>query len=207
MTLPYDRDQAMPPPDWGRVLVNTAQKKAPAGDPTLWGNTVTTLIDEVSFEAHPPMTTFYSEQIVMAKAADQYSRSWSVTGAVSLPPVVWGMTPANPPIGLTPPDGTTFSVYLSVLQGMEKVTIEHVILLACGGSFGLCNAQSTVNNGPYVPTTPDPNLETRAFAAIGALIGNSIAMRAVFVRSGDESFIPRATISLMVAPAAAGAGI
>lgn len=198
MALPYDHDQNMPPPDWGRVLVNTAQKKAPSGDPTLWGGTVETAIDN-DFAGDPAtVRTVYGSQIILAQAADRYSRSWSIIGNLTMTPTMWRDTGSG---------GGDLEVYLSITQGIEKVTIEHRISLSMqGGELGLCNTQSTVVGGPYLPAV-DGTQETRAFAAIGALIGNTINIRGVFVRSSAERAVPSARLSVLLAPAAAGAGI
>lgn len=209
-------DQPMPDPDWGRVLVNTAQKKAPSGDPTLWANTITTLIDDAAEGADP--RAIYGAQIVLAQAADRYARSWSISGALTLTEDAWFAAPTS-----LPPDAPTaefgrpdLAVYLSITQGIEKVTLEHQICLMYGGTSsntGLCNNQCTINGGPYLPIQAGvlptgKKVQSRAFAAIGSLIGNTISVRGLFVRyNHGEIDIPSATISLLLTPHAAGSGI
>jgi hypothetical protein len=206
-----DQHDHMPPPDWARVLVNTDQKKQPVGDPTLWGNRVTSLIDDRPQGLAEP-AVFYSEQIILAHALDRYSRSWSIIGTVGLSADAWAdpnVTP--PPNGVLVAGPARLQVFLNVLQGIEKVTIEHQICLVGGGdatNIGLCLNQSTVHAGPYLPRF-EAGIEYRSFAAIGALVGNTISARALFIRGGGATpgVIPSATISLIVTPYAPGAGI
>jgi hypothetical protein len=79
-----------------------------------------------------------------------------------------------------------------------------------GHAYGLCNQQYSGVNGPYGATFSSPIAEQgqqgRAFAAIGALIGNTISVRGIFVR-GVGSQIPNASIALSITPYAPGAGI
>lgn len=217
--MAYDQELHMPPPDWARTLVNSSQKKMPSGDPSLWGNTVTTVIDGDDPAATIPEGPIAGAQVLLAHATDQYTRSWSVTGSLTLPRSVWStLVTGDPPNGLTDGLRPPLAVYLSVLQGVEKVTIEHLICLMYGGTaanIGLCNNQCTINGGPYLPTivfgntgSTNQDQETRPFAAIGALIGNTITARAIYVRANtDELTCNRATISVLLTPYAAGAGI
>lgn len=215
--MSYDQERHMPQPDWARVLVNTDQKKMPVGDPAFWGNTVTTLID-ASPSAPVPFSPYllYSEQILLAHASDRYARSWSLSGTLTIDAQMWGESGRIPSGTFIDPSETTrLQVFLSVLQGIEKVTIEHQICLMSGGdptNIGLCNNQCVTNGGPYVPLSPLPEGGEvgRSFAAVGALIGNTITVRAIFLRGGtpgSQGFLPQATISLLLAPYAPGAGI
>ena len=208
-------EEGMGDPEWARVLVDTGQKMRPPGDPTLWANSVTTLIDSAPEGTTP--RAFYGQQIVLAQARDRYARSWSISGTVQMTSDWWGNDTEAPPIVGPFPAGITAScwVVLSVLQGIGLVTIEHQILLAAGGwtsNFGLCNNQSTVNGGPYLPTYSDaPALPTSLvscpFAAIGALIANTINVRGFFVRGPGVTAIPQSQISCLITPYAPGAGI
>lgn len=207
----------MPPPDWGRVLVQTDQKGMAVGDPTLWANTVTTPIDS-SAEGNTPRA-FYGEQIILAQTSDRYSRSWSLSGKLAIPSQEWetsGMVPSGPFFDVPVP--TRLAVHLSIVQGIEKITLEHQICLMSGGditNIGLCNNQCTTNGGPYLPTfssvpPQEGDEEARSFAAIGALIGHTISIRGLFVRGGapgNQGIIPSATISLLLAPYAGGTGL
>jgi len=206
-----------PPPDWNRVLVQTDQKRMAVGDPTLWANTVVTPID-LAPEGSTPRA-FYGEQIILAQTNDRYSRSWSISGKLTISAQTWqegGKIPNGPFFdGLVP---TRLQVFLSILQGIERVTVEHQICLMSGGdptNIGLCNTQCTTNGGPYLPTYTDTpptegSEEGRSFAAIGALIGHTISIRGLFIRGGSEGnqgIIPSATISVLLAPYAGGTGL
>lgn len=205
----------MPDPDWGGVLVHPASKKMPVGDPTLWGNTVKTLIDDDPILGNTPRV-IYSDQIVLAQAADSYSRSWSLTGTLSVPGVGWRfLTGANPSGPDLPTDG--MNVFLQVIQGIGQINVENQINLACNGfasNVGLCWNQSSINGGPYVPTySPTPidanSYITVPFACVGALIGNTISVRAVYLRGGSVSgvVIKNAIMSCVITPYAPGHGI
>lgn len=217
----YDEEHRMPPPDWGKVLVNTAQRKAVVGDPALWGNTITTQIDTLTPTPAVITGIVTGNQIALAQASDQYTRSWSLSGTLTIPEGSWyAAAPTEPPGKLQVVSGSPdLAVYLSIVQGVEKAAIEHRICLMYGPTstnIGLCNNQCTRNNGPYLPVTRtatyagvEIELETRAFAAIGALIGNTITVRGLFARNGAaaEGIIPDATISVLLTPYAPGAGI
>lgn len=206
---------AMPPPDFGRVLVDRGRAGMPVGDPGLWANQVTTPVDEDPILGNTPRIVT-SSQIVAAQAVDRYSRSWSLSGMVTLPQPAWNANgPASPPSFPDVGGGARFEVWLSVLQGLEMITIEHLILLMSGGSaggtsYGLCNTQWSANGGPYGATFTSPIAEegqqSRAFAAIGSLIGNTISARAIYVR-GAGGQIPNASVALVLTPYAPGHGI
>lgn len=205
--------QNIPGADFGLVTVNPGKAGMPVGDPRLWANQVTTLVDDDPILTNTPRI-ITGNQIIAAAAADRYARSWSLSGAVTMPSAAWNGNVA-PAVAPSFPDAGTsnrFEVWISVLQGLEMVTIEHLILLAVGGSpaFGLCNTQWSAQGGPYGATFTSPLAEqgqqSRAFAAIGSLIGNTISARAIFVR-GSGGQIPSAAVALMVTPYAPGAGI
>lgn len=211
-------DTHMPDPDWGNVLVHPDQKKMPVGDPTLWGNTVTTVID--SDPLYPTWTprVINGDQIVLAQAADRYARSWSLIGMVTAPQDAWNDPgPATPPgfsQKVTFADTPVLEVWLSVVVGIEKIAFEQQILLMSGNLWGLCAQQYSGNQGPYGATFTSPLAEqgqqSRSFAAIGALVGNTISVRGIYVRGGvlgSQGIVANASLAVMITPYAPGAGI
>jgi len=219
-------DPVMPDPDWGNILIHPDQKKNPAGDPTLWGNTITTVIDDDPVEGSNPRV-IYGDQIVLVQAADQYARSWSLAGNISVPFNAWTVDPSPTPPGFygnldaAPP----LRVWLQITQGIEKVTLSQQILLMSGGvdettgagNYGLCNTQWSAVGGPYgellsdnAPVIGPTTQLVRSFAAIGALIGNTLSIRAVYTRGGvigQPLDVPNASVSLIVTPYAPGQGM
>jgi hypothetical protein len=224
-----DNHGNMPPPDWGRVQIQQAQKKMPVGDPTLWANTVTTQIDTDPIEGSNPRVIF-GQQIILAQAADRYSRSWSLIGNVSIPLNAATADPnPSPPASSDQaiPIGAPVEVWLRVTQGIEKITIVQDLLLLSGvadinvvpptSNFGLCNNQWAGTGGPYgnlfnvrpVVFTPDTRI-TLAFSCIGAFIGNTLSAQAIYVCNGvigQAPDVPDATVALLITPYAPGAGI
>lgn len=205
----------MPDADWGSVLINPELKKAPVGDPTLWGNSITTLIDADPILGNTPRI-ITSEQILLTQAQDAYSRSWSLIGTLAVKGIGWRFLNGEPPQSNDPPtDG--MNVFLSVLQGVGKVTIEHQVCLAANGfptNIGLAWNQSAMNGGPYAPIySPLPNTADSymvlSFAMVGALIGNSIGVRALYSRGSDalSGPIPSAIMTCMITPYQPGTGI
>lgn len=204
---------SMPDPDWGNVIVQPNQKRMPVGDPTLWANTITTEIDADPILGDTPRV-IAGNQIILAQAQDRYSRSWSLSGVVTLPQAAWNAAAgANPPSFPNAGTANRFEVWLSVVQGIEKIFLEHLILLMAGGfapAYGLCNTQASRFGGPYGATftsdLPEEGQQSRSFAAIGALIGNTISARAIYVR-GSGGQINDATVTLLLTPYAPGAGL
>src|SRR6266571_7387708 len=145
-------------PDWGRAKVVPPGLPSPLGDPTRWGSQALTLLPVTLVNA-------FSEQIVFAATRDAYSRSWSLLGTLTLPQATWNGAGAFP--------GGPFDliVALDITMGVGQAAIEQQIILMCGSnaSVGLCNTQNAINGGPYLSIFPDAILETRPFAAIGAL--------------------------------------
>lgn len=215
-------DPHMPDPDWGNVLIHPDQKKMPVGDPTLWANTISTLIDDDPIVGNTARVIM-GDQVVLAQAADRYSRSWSLSGVLQCPndgwnqPIAGNLTPSSP-YDSGAQSANPLAVWLSIVQGIEKITIEQQILLMAGGgvdNIGLCNNQFTRNGGPYgavfsrLPPS-EADQQGRSFAATGSLIGNTISIRAIYVRGGvpgDRGIIPSASISLLLTCYAPGAGI
>lgn len=203
-------------PDWGNVLIHPDQKKMPVGDPTLWGNTVTTLIDDDPVLGNTPRV-IYGDQIIQAQANDQYSRSWSLSGVLAVKGLGWRFQAGAAPADAIDPPAEGLNVFLSVIQGVGKIQIEQQINLACNGfstNIGLCWNQSSIAGGPYVPGyTPTPNDANSyivlPFALIGALIGNTISVRGLFLRGGNAvgGAVPSAFLTCMITPYAPGQGI
>lgn len=208
-------------PEWETVLVNTGQKGRPVGDPTVWGGDIATIIDSEPVVGSTPRV-IPSAQIVLAQAADRYSRSWSIQGVLWLPTSMWGVPSPDvqPPsyVETFPVTPTTpsIAVWLSVKMGVERMSQEHQILLMAGNqaqNFGLCWNQNSGNGGPYGAQIPQPivgsALQGLPFSCIGALIGNMLSVQALYVRGpnvGAET-CPDARITAMVTPYAPGAGI
>jgi hypothetical protein len=182
----------------------------PVGDPTRWGATVTTAFREVD-----PFATYqqlYSEQILQLTALDRYSRGWSLTGVLSLPPSVWDNAAGTYP----DPSGAgliSINVLLEIVSGVGQSRLTQHILLAASGNptLGLCNQQAAVNGGPYgqvdLPTdgAPFTNQRWRPFAAVGALVANNVSIRAVYEFVSNE-YSP-STIVLLACPISAATGI
>ena len=206
----------MPDPDWQDVLIHPEIKRQPVGDPTLWGQTVTTLIDDDPVLGSTPRR-IYGDQIILAQAQDAYSRSWSITGVLGVKGLGWRFQNGDPPADALDPPAEGLSVFLSVIQGVGKIQVEHQINLACNGfptNIGLCWNQSSITGGPYVPGyTPTPNDANSyivlPFACVGALVGNTIAVRGLFMRGGNAvgGPVPSAFLTCIVTPYAPGQGI
>lgn len=215
----------MPDPDWGSILVNPEQKKAPLGDPTIWGNAITTLIDADPINGTTPRVIF-GDQIVLVQPSDKYSRSWSLTGAVLTFSAAWATdTDVTPPAYIGEIDALSpLAVWLDIQQGIDKTIIQQQLLLMSGGvdpltgagNYGLCNQQFTGGGGPYgVTFNENPPVlsatlqQQRPFAGV-TLVGNTINIRAIFTRGGvvgQPVTIPSATVSLMLTPFAPGHGL
>lgn len=206
-------DRGVPPPDWARAMVHPPAQRQPVGDPTLWGNSVMTLIDDDPALGNTSRI-IEGEQILLAQAADGYARSWSLSGALAVKGSGWIFLPGTPPAGQdTPANG--MDVFLSVILGLGKTSIEHRLNLACNGvntNIGLCWNQCALNGGPYVPTYQplpinDDSYITLPFAAIGALVANTISIRALYYRGGGPTVIHRAIMTCLLTPYAAGTGL
>jgi hypothetical protein len=198
-------------PDWGRTLVNTGRQGAPVGDPTQWGAQVITQIPAVA-------DTTISAQIIQAATVDAYSRSWAIVGTLSLPFALWGA----PGVYTGDPTSTPYTVWLEVIMGVGQTQIVHNIVLSAGDqnpTVGLCTTQSSAlytgpipapGLGPYQPAFPPLGAthQVRPFAAIGALVGHTIAIRAVYQIGMLAPGLPAAsTIAILLTPFAAGQGL
>lgn len=186
------------PPDWGRVQVNTAGAGKPVGDPTQWGAAALTPLDVT-------LNNAFSEQFIQAGTQDTYARSWAVIGTLRLPQATWN-EPGTFPAGPFP-----LVVALDVVMGVGQLQLEHQIILMCGAnpSVGLCNTQNAINGGPYLSTfdANAPHDEIRPFAAIGALIGHTIQVRARYIGGTNTGLPTTAQIQALITPFAAGTGL
>ena len=192
-------------PDWGRFGIKPPSANHPVGDPTRWGvQNVTRIVQGVEC---------FSNTITAITTRDAYARSWSIIGNLSLPSGVFQ---------------SQFSLAtLECVMGVGQATTTHQIVLLFGntgapvgslvGRGGLCPTQHVINGGPYLsqqePTTSEipggsPTNDVLSFAAIGALVGQSIAIRAHYLFNDPNPNLPGgARLALMVTPYAAGEGL
>jgi hypothetical protein len=185
-------------PDWDRALVDAGKKGLPLGDPTKWGSQVPTVLPLTLVEQ-------FSDQIIMAQTRDAYARSWAVIGTLTLPQATWnaaGAFPAGP---------FPLIVALEIIMGVGQASVKHDIILTCGtnATVGLCNTQNAINGGPYLSTFGGPpNFdESRPFAAIGALIGNTITARARYIGGTNVGLPTTSILTAIVTPFAPGVGL
>jgi hypothetical protein len=204
----------MSKPDWDRYIVDAggagkiplAGKQVPLGDPTRWGSQVVTQLP-ASF-LFSSNSELFTDQLVTARTRDGYSRSWAVIGTLTLPQVIW-----NGP-GPYPGSPFTLMVSLEITMGVGQAELTQEIVLMRGSNptVGLCNTQSALNGGPYISTFGnadgfDGRFETRGFAAIGALIGNNINIRAHYYGGNGDGLPNPSTIVTIVTPYAPGEGL
>lgn len=183
----------MPDPDWERYRVASGGDVPPVGDPTRWGATSLT---------NPPVgQVAYTPPLIALGTRDPYSRSWSLLGSLGMVLAAW--------------DNVCF-VDLECTMGVGQIQIVQWISLLNGDwRNGLCETQALFsmgyNTGAYARGTgpfreqrdPITNNVVRSFAAVGALVGQSITVRA-------RIQVDRATpvqIGLIVTPYAAGEGL
>jgi hypothetical protein len=188
-------------PDWGRYKVTAGQQLAPVGDPNRWGATTQQLL-AASFVS---LTT---DQFIQVSTNDRYSRSWSINGSVTLPDATW--------VQMALPGAFPMGVMLEVTQGVGQATVMHRIALAMGDAFGgvqplgLCNQQDYVYGGPYVAVYEGVGAatkRTKAFSAIGALIGHALQVRVFWLGGTGEGLPGVCSVSAIVTPYAAGQGL
>lgn len=193
---------SIPDPDWDRYVMPAQQPGAqvpPVGDPTRWGAQDSTNVVLNAFNQS-------SAQIIQITTHDPYSRAWSVLGALTMPVSVW--------------DAATAAILASlvVTMGVGQTKIVHKICLwsaggAVGSPGGLCYQQDLKQGGPYL--APDTVLrtingvviayQTRAFAAVGALVGQSISIVAEYGTLGVNPELPApAEVAVIATPYAAG---
>lgn len=188
------------PPDWDRYRVTAGQNvpNIPVGDPTRWGSIVSTALDAALVQQ-------FSDQIVLVQTRDAYARSWALIGQLTLPQAAWNAAGAFPagPFGMI--------VALEIVQGVGQTQVKQDIILMCGNNptVGLCNTQNAINGGPYLSTfgTSPPFDESRPFSAIGALVGNTINVRARYIGGTNVGLPATAQCSALITPFAAGVGL
>lgn len=196
------QNEGMHAPDWGRYKVTGPGHPAPVGDPTVWGKQIFVPLSD----AAPIVNT---QQILQIATRDGYSRSWSLFGTLSLPTITW--------------DTAKFIVELQISMGVGQIQINHAILLlfpagqALGGASalagGLCLTQNWFFGGPYNTIPEDGGagtVESRAFAIVGGLVGQSISVRARYINqtTAPTPGLPTSSrLGLIVAPYAAGEGL
>ena len=193
-------------PDWERYKVTKDGVSAPVGDPTRWGAQIFVPLDD----AVPELT---SPQILQVSTRDAYSRSWTVLGTLTLPKVTWNTA--------------DLFVELLITLGVGQVQVTHAIVLMhpanvlppAGlpsiGRGGLCLDQYLFFGGPYdairePDTAGNLSLESRAFAIVGGLIGQSVSVRAKYLVGSlppTPGFPTVSRLALIVAPYAAGEGL
>jgi hypothetical protein len=196
-------------PDWGRYIMK-GQGGAPVGDPTRWGVELRTPL------ADPPagLQNIITPTILALGTRDGYARSWSVIGSLTLPTSTWDATVNGQGIG----------VQLEFTMGVGQSQITQAILLLQQPytpslpyppvpPTGLCITQHYTFGGPYISTfgvaSGTSVEESRPFAIIGGLVGQSISVRAKY----GGYFPPTAgypctgKIAMLATPYAAGEGL
>lgn len=183
-------------PDWGRFGIEHPNASKPVGDPTRWGAQVFTALTDALITAGVINTS----QILQVQTRDGYSRSWALLGTLSLPGVQWNAV------------GSTLHVQLELTMGVGQVQITHVIELFNAFTTpysGLCMSQHFSQGGPYSGTfETSTGIESRAFAIIGGLVGQSISVRGVYGGAAPVAGLPATSrLGLIVTPYAAGEGL
>lgn len=183
-------------PQWGRYGVKPNTAFSPVGDPNRWGASVSIPLP-AGFG-----TIAGGDQFLQAKTLDPYSRSWSLVGTLQLPKLSWDQMGA----GLNP-----FIVALDVFQGVGQATVNQSICLcftvAGGVPLGLCLQQDFTFGGPFFHYNEGiaPNqTQTRSFAAIGALVGHTIAIAPRIVNGAGAPAGAVVNLSVVLTPYAAG---
>lgn len=191
-------------PDWERYRVTRDGELAPVGDPTRWGAQVVTALDDSMSQ---PINT---PQIIQLATRDGYARAWSVLGTLGLPLLTWNTSDVF--------------VQLEITMGVGQVQITHTIVLVHGalgpaglpagvpavGKGGLCLDQWIFYGGPYNGALDPPSNQARAFAIVGGLVGQSIAIRASYQLNSvpPTPGLPGSSrLALIVTPYAAGEGL
>ena len=191
-------NDGMGDPDWDRYLVDAGKKGLPVGDPTRWGSQVLTRID-LNLTADQQ-----SQQVLQVSTIDSYSRSWALLGSLTLPPDLWNAASA-----------VEVSLDCTMGVGQAQVT-QRLVLFSAVPAGGLCYNQYLPNGGPYkgIPVaavggnTTYTTDQSRAFAAIGALVGQSINVRVNYSIGFATTQLPTTSIlNVIVAPYAAGKGL
>ena len=179
-------------PDWDRYLIKGGPAQPPVGDPTRWGSQTLTLVPAAGLQT--------STQILAASTRDAYSRSWGMIGTLSLPSELWNAVA-----------GVAVSLDVSMGVGQALLTQRIALFSALAVSQGLCITQYEANGGPYQSITDvvaGVPIQTRAFAAIGAIVGQSVNIRVRYSIAAAFASLPT-TSELVIAltPFAAGQGL
>lgn len=188
-------------PDWGRFGIappNTFQK---VGDPTRWGAQDSTNVTVNGFAQS-------SRQVLQIVTRDPYARPWAVLGTLSMPVSVW--------------DTAQMIASLVLTMGVGQVQLTQEIALwigtgSGGGPGGLAYDQDSNQGGPYIASNTyfaqnvagdQIAYQTRAFAIVGGLVGQSIAVIGRYGTLGANSELPApALLSLIATPFSAGQGL
>ena len=179
-------------PDWERYGIRPPNAFQKVGDPTRWGVQLDTTIPAAGLQN--------STQILQAQTRDAYSRSWSLIGTLALHPDLWGAAAG-------------VEVSLEVVMGVGQAQISQRIALFYGTGFpgALCEGQYLPNGGPYqaIPLTiGSTTVLSRPFAAIGAIVGQAINIRARYNIAGVFPALPApSNLAIMLTPYAAGEGL
>jgi hypothetical protein len=179
-------------PDWGRYKVDQPGKLMPVGDPTKWGaQDISVITSQVIFQ---PTRT-----ILAVSTRDGYSRSWGLLGTLAMPVNLWAA-------------GRNVFAALECSMGVGQALVTHQICLYAGVTTpgGLCATQNYAQGGPYLAPVAIADggvqYQTFAFSAIGALVGQSISIRALYLMFGADLPAP-IKLNLILTPFAAGEGL
>lgn len=181
-----------PEPDWSHFAVksraqdSTGLSHSPLGDPIRWGGQMVTPLAAPALGSEDT----FSEQFLRVQASDTYPRSWALLGTLRMPAAVWSV----------PPLGTTFA-RLEVTQGVGQSTVVQELDLRLLTDIGL---------QVYSPRFSGPGdiFESRAFAAIGGIIGNAVSVRMHYILFAAAPGWPgEAVCDCILTPFAAGTGL
>lgn len=202
-----NESEGMHPPDWERYKVAAAGGGAPVGDPTRWGAQVFTPLDDNT-------GLVSTAQILQMSTRDNYARSWSVLGTLSLPTLTWNTA--------------DLLIQLEITLGVGQVQITHAVMLfrpalltppaglpIVTSRGGLCLEQYIFYGGPYnaigeANAAGSLQNQARAFAIVGGLVGQSISIRATYQVSTVPpvpGFPTTSRLAVIVSPYAAGEGL
>lgn len=174
--------------------------KVPLGDPNRWGAQINTPLTA-------GFTEIFTPQFLQIKPADNYGRSWSINGTLKLPSATWA--------DMAVTGNFPCAVILEVYQGVGQTIVMHSIILAMGDALGgtnpigLCNQQDFRNGGPYLPFIRGAGAdetETRPFAAVTALVANSLNIRARYIGGSGTGLPAVAELIAVVSPLNPGSG-
>lgn len=188
-------------PDWGRFGIappNTFQK---VGDPTRWGGRDTSILQNNSLVES-------SAQIVQVATRDQYSRTWSMLGVLSMPQTAF--------------DEAQVAAVLLMTMGVGQVQLVHKIPLWYGSgtaASSLCYDQDVANGGVYfngdhylAPNVAGAAItySDKCFAITGGLLGQTLSARVQYLLAGAGPMpdLPAPVyLTLIVNPFSAGDGL